>query len=73
MEQVLASSMVSEPLRLLHCSPVSDGAAAVLLCPMNEARKYTDRPVKILASGFATSSIALADRRDLSHLSLPYW
>ena len=61
---VLASSWVAEPLRLLHCSPVSDGAAAVLLCPLSEARKYTDTPVRILGSGMATSSMMLADRRD---------
>ncbi len=67
-EEVLASSMVSDPLRLLHCSPVSDGAAAVLLCPLDQARKYTDRPVKIRASGLATGTLALADRRDPSAL-----
>ncbi len=63
-EQVLASAMVSEPLRLLHCSPISDGAAAILLCPLYKAAKYTDRPVTILGSGFATSTMALADRAD---------
>ncbi|MEE9132066.1 MAG: thiolase domain-containing protein [Gemmatimonadota bacterium] len=63
-EEVMSSSMVSEPLRLLHCSPVSDGAAAVLLCPLDMAKQYTDRPVKIVASGLATGSMALADRAD---------
>ncbi|MFC1639614.1 thiolase domain-containing protein [Gemmatimonadota bacterium] len=63
-EQVLASTMVAEPLRMLHCSPVTDGGAAVLLCPLDQADKYTDKPVKIIGSGLATSSIALADRAD---------
>ncbi len=67
-EEVLKSAMVSEPLRLLHCSPVSDGAAAVLLCPVDQASKYTDKPVKIIGSGLATSSIALADREDPAFL-----
>ena len=67
-EEVLKSAMVSEPLRLLHCSPVSDGAAAILLCPADQASKYTDKPVKIIGSGFATSSIALADREDPAFL-----
>ena len=67
-EDVLASTWVAEPLRLLHCSPVSDGAAAVLLCPLDQARKYTDTPVKILGSGMATSSMMLADRRDPAFL-----
>ncbi|UCG85921.1 MAG: thiolase domain-containing protein [Gemmatimonadota bacterium] len=67
-DQVLKSSMVAEPLRLLHCSPVSDGAAAVLLCPLDKAEKYTDKPVKIVGSGMATSAMALADRKDLAVL-----
>jgi acetyl-CoA C-acetyltransferase len=56
--------MVADPLRLLHCSPVSDGAAAVLLCPLSRAKEFTDRPVKIRASGMATAAMALADRTD---------
>jgi len=68
LEQVMTSSMVSEPLRLLHCSPVSDGAAAVLLCPLERAREFTDKPVKIRGSGAATAPMALADRVDLSAL-----
>ena len=68
LEEVLNSSMVADPLRLLHCSPVSDGAAAVLLCPLADAKKYTDRPVRIRASGLATSTMALADRKDPSFL-----
>ena len=54
--EVLGSSMVADPLRLLQCSPVSDGAAAVLLCPLDQAKKYTDRPVRIRASALATST-----------------
>jgi acetyl-CoA C-acetyltransferase len=67
-EQVLKSSMVADPLRLLLCSPVSDGAAAVLLCPLDQAKKYTDRPVKIRGAGLATSTMALADREDPAFL-----
>lgn len=68
LEEVMRSSMVADPLRLLHCSPVSDGAAAVLLCPLDQAKKYTDRPVRIRASGLATGSMALADRKDMAFL-----
>ncbi|MGD8698385.1 MAG: thiolase domain-containing protein [Gemmatimonadales bacterium] len=68
LEQVMSSSLVAEPLRLLHCSPVSDGAAAVLLCPLDMAKQFTDRPVKIIASGLATGTLALADREDPAFL-----
>jgi acetyl-CoA C-acetyltransferase len=63
-DDVLRSTMVASPLRMLHCSPVSDGAAAVLLCPLDQAAKYTDKPVKIIGSGMATGPMALADRDD---------
>jgi acetyl-CoA C-acetyltransferase len=67
-EEVLQSSMVAEPLRLLNCSPVTDGAAAVLLCPLARAEEFTDKPVVITGSGLATSSITLANRPDPAHL-----
>ena len=68
LEQVMTSSLVADPLRLLHCSPVSDGAAAVLLCPLSRAREFTDRPIKVRGSGMATSAMALADRKDPAYL-----
>jgi len=65
-DQVLNSSMVADPLRLLDCSPVTDGAAAVILCPAEEARKYTDTPIYVKASAQASGTIALHDRRDIT-------
>jgi acetyl-CoA C-acetyltransferase len=67
-EQVLSSSVVSAPLRLLHCSPVSDGAAVVLVCPLDQAHKYTDKPVRLRGSGMATAPMALSDRKDPAFL-----
>jgi acetyl-CoA C-acetyltransferase len=59
---------VAEPLGLFDCSPVSDGAAAVLLAPVETARELGKPIVKILGSGHATDSIALHDRKDVSRL-----
>jgi len=67
-DAVLNSTMVADPLTLLDCSPVTDGAAAVILCPLTEARRYTDLPVKILASAAATDSLALHQREDITAL-----
>jgi acetyl-CoA C-acetyltransferase len=66
--EVARSALVAAPLRLLHCSPVSDGAAAVLLAPLERARQYTDRPVRIAGTGMATSCMALAERADPTRL-----
>jgi len=64
-EDVLNSSPVAYPLRLLDCSPVSDGAAAVILCPLKDAKKYTDKIVKIRGSGQASDTLALHSREDI--------
>ncbi len=65
-DSVLNSTMVADPLRLLDCSPVSDGAAAVILCPAEEAKKYTDTPIYVKASTQASGTIALHDRKNLT-------
>lgn len=53
---------VAEPLRLYHVCPVSDGAAAVLLCAMDKAERFSKKPVKIAGIGQATDTHAVAER-----------
>lgn len=65
-EKVLNSSKVADPLRLLDCSPVSDGAAAAILCPAEDAKKYTDTPIYVKASAQASGTIRLHDRKSLT-------
>src|ERR687891_2210529 len=48
-EQVLTSRMIADPLRLLMCSPVADGAAAVVVCSEERAH-VAAQPVRIAAS-----------------------
>ncbi len=64
-DTVLNSAMVADPLTIMNCSPVSDGAAAVVLAPAEIARKYTDSPIKISASTFANEYISLHSRDSL--------
>jgi acetyl-CoA acetyltransferase len=50
-EQVLGSRMIADPLRLLLCSPVADGAAAVVVCSEEKARSFdAAQPVEVAAS-----------------------
>ncbi len=69
-EDVLASTMVADPLHLLDCSPVTDGAAALVLTTVDRARELAgERPiVTITGSGLATDTITLANRADLAEL-----
>ena len=50
-DQVLSSPGVADPLRLLDCSPITDGAAAVLLCPLDLARKVPQRAQPVVRLG----------------------
>ena len=69
-DAVLNSVLVADPLHILDCSPVTDGAAAVILCPADKAEKLAKNgAVKILGSGHATDTIAYHSRADLTSLN----
>jgi len=71
-DSVLNSVMVADPLRILDCSPITDGAAAVVLCPAEMVRKKDKPAVKITGSGHATDTIALSSRKDITWLEAVY-
>ena len=69
LDQVKNAVMVSDPLTILDCSPITDGAAAVILCPADKAKSISKkRVVKVKGSGHASDTIQLAQRKDLSYL-----
>ncbi len=65
LEVVMNAPWVAEPLGLFDCAPLSDGAAALVLCPLDKAKNYTDKPVRIASCGQAGDYMALHDRRDI--------
>ena len=69
MDDVLNSKMVADPLKVFDCSPITDGAAAVILAPLEIAESYTKKPVEVAASGQASDTIALDNREKLSEIS----
>lgn len=62
-----ANPVIAWPLRLFDCSPITDGAAAVLLVSEERAKEFTASPVYIIGSGQA-SDYALHDRADLTSI-----
>ena len=60
LEAVMESRVVADPLRLYHCCPISDGAAAVVL--FAERR----RPVRIAGIGQGMDTMAVRYRSDLT-------
>lgn len=67
-ESVERSPMVSTPLRMLDCAPISDGAAAVVMCPMEIAKKSSEQPVEILATAQAGDTLALHQRKSTTEM-----
>ena len=65
---VMESGYIASPLKLLDCSPISDGAAALILCSTDFALSHglSDRAVSIIASAQAHDTFELADRASLS-------
>jgi acetyl-CoA acetyltransferase len=53
LEEVMNSRMIATPLRLLHCCPITDGAAAAILCSPDKL-KSKKRQVTVAASVLAT-------------------
>ncbi|WP_082521135.1 thiolase family protein [Rhodococcus sp. Leaf278] len=56
-EQVLAARKLSYPLTVPMCAPVTDGAAAVIVCSDEGLRRLgSERPVEVLASVIGTGT-----------------
>lgn len=67
-DQVINATLVADPLTVLDSSPVSDGAACVILASMDLAKKLNKPVIKILGSGAATDALALHTREDITTL-----
>ncbi|MDP7068889.1 MAG: beta-ketoacyl synthase N-terminal-like domain-containing protein, partial [Candidatus Peribacteraceae bacterium] len=59
-DAISASPKVADPLCMLDCSPISDGAAAVILSTKFES------PVKIAASQLASDTLSITDRATIT-------
>jgi acetyl-CoA C-acetyltransferase len=66
LDQVMGSSLIADPIRLLHCSPISDGAAALVVASEDRAKEAAGQPIWVKASGQASDTIALHDRESIT-------
>lgn len=62
---VMKSGNIADPLKLLDCSPISDGAAAVVI----SSEADTKNPIQIIASEVATDRLSLHERDSFTSLS----
>jgi acetyl-CoA C-acetyltransferase len=67
-EAVINSVKVADPINILDCSPITDGAAAAILCPADMVGKFGKPDVRVIGTGHATDAIAMHDRDELTTL-----
>ncbi len=64
-EDVLSSYMISWPLKLYDCSPITDGSAALVLASEEKVKELrVDTPVWIAGIGYSSGSSTLSQRTD---------
>jgi acetyl-CoA C-acetyltransferase len=63
LEQALNGKVIADPLTLYDCSLVSDGAAAVVLCPLDRARNLHPKPARVCGIAQTSDHLAL-DKKD---------
>lgn len=61
-EDVMNSKMLSDPIKLLDSSPISDGACAIVLADEQMAKRVTTRPVWVKGVGHSADAYNLGDR-----------
>jgi acetyl-CoA C-acetyltransferase len=62
LEQALAGKPVAEPLTVYDCSLISDGAAAVVIVPVEHAARHTSRFARVRAVAQTADHVALDEK-----------
>jgi acetyl-CoA C-acetyltransferase len=68
-EVVMKSGLLADPLRVLHSAPITDGAAGLVMCREDLAKKYSDTPVFIESSEQRSDTLALHDRDSITTMN----
>jgi acetyl-CoA C-acetyltransferase len=66
------AKMICDPINLMDASPTGDGAAAVVLVPLDSLKSGKVPRIVVAGSASATDSIAIHDRKDGLWLSAAY-
>jgi len=67
-EQVLkARNSARRPLGLYDFAPISDGATTLILTSEEFAKKFTDKPIRVLGSSSATDYLTFPAREHMTH------
>ena len=62
-EDVMNSKMLSDPIKLLDSSPISDGACAIILAEERTAKRLTTKPIWVKGVGHSADEYNLGRQR----------
>jgi len=65
LDKVMSSRLISDPLKLYDCCPISDGAAAAVLCRADMAAEFHNKPIDIIGSAQTTGYSSLYEQVSL--------
>jgi acetyl-CoA C-acetyltransferase len=68
-EQALAGKPIAEPLTVYDCSLISDGAAAVVLVPLDRAGEFAGKAARVLGIAQTSDMVALDEKDDITTLT----
>jgi acetyl-CoA C-acetyltransferase len=63
-DDYMASPVVADPISILDSAAICDGAAALVLCALDDDHAYPHPPIRIAGSACATDTLGLSERRD---------
>jgi len=64
LDDYMSSPIVADPISILDSAGICDGAAALVLCSLETAERFSRQPIKVVASSCSTDTVGLAERRD---------
>lgn len=69
-DDVMRSKKIADPIKLLDCSPISDGAAAIIIANEKRAKKARTKPIWIKGVAHCSDAYFLGDRDLADPISL---
>jgi acetyl-CoA C-acetyltransferase len=69
LDAVINSPMVADPLTIMDCAPICDGAASVILASRARAREFTDTPVIVKGCSVKVDTIGVHDRKTVTTMA----
>lgn len=71
-EKYLKAGMIADPINLMDASAIGDGAAAVVIVPLELVKSAGRRLIRVIGSAAATDTIAIDHRKDPLWLKAAY-